>query len=75
MNHYNHLTILERENIFRFSEQSSSSRMIAEKLESSFHHQQGTSPKQEEYRLLPLKGPNPLRDVAGELWQETHPCG
>ena len=32
MNHYNHLTILERENIFRFFGQGSSIRMIAEKL-------------------------------------------
>lgn len=32
MNHYNHLIILERENIFRFFGQGSSIRMIAEKL-------------------------------------------
>ena len=32
MNHYNHLTILERENIFRFFGQGISIRMISEKL-------------------------------------------
>lgn len=32
MSHYNHLTILERENIFLFSDQGNSTRLIAKKL-------------------------------------------
>lgn len=74
MSHYNHLTILERENIFLFSGQGLGIRMIAEKL--------GRDPStvsrelRRNRKTLTTRRQWPKSTTRGveRTVQETHPC-